>query len=214
MVLFVQGLIGTVKAIASEVCDNTNQVDSNKFSKSWTYFKARHAIFHTHFQTRTQFANPLSCPFSISQHTFQAVFFFYSSIWTECSYSFGGEKSNKFMCPHGFLENHTLLNSESIYTPFQPKTAQNPWVAHTYNAYSRVFPPSRDKVRHILEKHLFFIYAYFTKKKEKKDKRASGWEGRRLDLMCSGCREMSFNQGSISWMEKGKNIFYCNTVLT
>lgn len=40
MVLFVQGLIGTVKAIASEVCDNTNQVDSDKFSKSWTYFKA------------------------------------------------------------------------------------------------------------------------------------------------------------------------------
>lgn len=79
MVLFVQGLIGTVKAIASEVCDNTNQVDSDKFSKSLTYFKARHAIFHTHFQTRTQFANPLSCPFSISQHTFQAVFF-YSSI--------------------------------------------------------------------------------------------------------------------------------------
>lgn len=34
MVLFVQGLIGTVKAIASEVCDNTNQVDSDKFSKS------------------------------------------------------------------------------------------------------------------------------------------------------------------------------------
>ena len=53
MVLFVQGLIGTVKAIASEVCDNTNQVDSDKFSKSLTYFKARHAIFHTHFQTRT-----------------------------------------------------------------------------------------------------------------------------------------------------------------
>ena len=76
MVLFVQGLIGTVKAIASEVCDNTNQVDSDKFSKSWTYFTARHAIFHTHFQTCTQFANPLSCPFSISQHTFQAVFFF------------------------------------------------------------------------------------------------------------------------------------------
>lgn len=77
MVLFVQGLIGTVKAIASEVCDNTNQVDSDKFSKSLTYFKARHAIFHTHFQTRTQFVNPLSCPFSISQHTFQAVFFFF-----------------------------------------------------------------------------------------------------------------------------------------
>ena len=75
MVLFVQGLIGTVKAIASEVCDNTNQVDSDKFSKSWTYFKPRHAIFHTHVQTGTQFANPLSCPFSISQHTFQAVFF-------------------------------------------------------------------------------------------------------------------------------------------
>ena len=37
MVLFVQGLIGTVKAIASEVCDNTNQVDSDKFSKSLTY---------------------------------------------------------------------------------------------------------------------------------------------------------------------------------
>ena len=75
MVLFVQGLIGTVKAIASEVCDNTNQVDFDKFSKSWTYFKPRHAIFHTHVQTGTQFANPLSCPFSISQHTFQAVFF-------------------------------------------------------------------------------------------------------------------------------------------
>ena len=33
-----------------------------------------------------------------------------------------------------------------------------------------MFPPSRDKVQHILEKRLFFIYAYFTKKKkEKKD---------------------------------------------
>ena len=73
------------------------------------------------------------------------------------------------MCPHGFLENHTLLKySESIYTPFQTKTAQNPWVAHTYNAYSGVFPPSRDKVQHILEKRLFFIYAYFTKKKKRK----------------------------------------------
>ena len=45
MVLFVQGLIGTVKAIASEVCDNTNQVYSDKFSTSWTYLKPRHAIF-------------------------------------------------------------------------------------------------------------------------------------------------------------------------
>ena len=145
MVLFVQGLIGTVKAIASEVCDNTNQVDSDKFSKSLTYFKARHAIFHTHFQTRTQFANPLSCPFSISQHTFQAVFFFYSSIWTECSYSFGGEKSNKFMCPHGFLENHTLLNSESIYTPFQTKTAQNPWVAFVFHLCIFYLKKKREK---------------------------------------------------------------------
>ena len=75
MVLFVQGLIGTVKAIASEVCDNTNQVDSDKCSTSWTYFKPRHAIFHTHFQSCSQFANPLSCPFSISQRTFQAVLF-------------------------------------------------------------------------------------------------------------------------------------------
>ena len=58
------------------------------------------------------------------------------------------------------------------------------------------------------------MHILLKKKKEEKDKRASGWEGRRSDLMCSGCREMSFNQGSISWMEKGKNIFYCNTVLT
>ena len=96
-----------------------------------------------------------------------------------------------------FFENHTFLNSESIYTPFQTKTAQNPWVAHTYNAYGGVFPPSRDKVQHILE-NFFFIYAYFTLKK---DKRASVWGGRKSDLMCSGGREMSFNPGSISWME-------------
>lgn len=170
MVLFVQGLIGTVKAIASEVCDNTNQVDSDKFSKFWTYFKPRHAIFHTHLQTCTQFANPLSCPFSISQRTLiSSCFFFYSSIWTECSYSFGGEKSNKFMCPHGFLENHTFLNSESIYNPFQTKTAQNPWVAHTYNAYRGVFLPSWDKVQHILEKIFFsFMYILLKKKREKR----------------------------------------------
>lgn len=78
MVLFVQGLIGTVKAIASEVCDNTNQVDSNKFSTSWTYFKPRHAIFHTHFQTCTQFANPLSCPSKVNILFKQ---FFYSIVF-------------------------------------------------------------------------------------------------------------------------------------
>ena len=75
MVLFVQGLIGTVKAIASEVCDNTNQVDSDKFSKSWTYFQPRHAIFHTLFKLVLSLPPPLCCPFSISQRTFQAVFF-------------------------------------------------------------------------------------------------------------------------------------------
>ena len=119
MVLFVQGLIGTVKAIASEVCDNTNQVDSDKCSTSWTYFKPRHAIFHTHFQSCRQFANPLSCPFSISQRTFQAVLFkTYSSIWTEFSYSFGGEKSNKFMCPHGFLWKPYFLEFRIYIYPF------------------------------------------------------------------------------------------------
>lgn len=71
-----------------------------------------------------------------------------------------------------FFENHTFWNSESIYTPFQTKTAQNPRVAHTYNAYRGVSLPSWDKVQHILE-NFFFHLCIFYLKKEKKDKRAS-----------------------------------------
>ena len=71
-----------------------------------------------------------------------------------------------------FSETHVFrgtIRHPYNYTPFQTKTAQNPWVAHTYNAYRGVFPPYWGKVQHILEEHFFFfIYAYFTKKKREK----------------------------------------------
>ena len=58
-------------------------------------------------------------------------------------------------------------------------------------------------MQHILEKHFFFIDAYLLKKKRKKIREPQDEKvEEQSDLMCSGRREMSFNQGSISWMEK------------
>ena len=111
-----------------------------RFSKSWPYFRPKHVIFHTCFQTRPLTSIPVFRPglqaeimlslLRLERQQKNALNPFRIGTFLFLSYSFGIELINMFIHSRSSLENHTRFQTKMTnvytYTRFQTKTAQKP----------------------------------------------------------------------------------------
>ena len=108
-----------------------------RFSKSWPYFRPKHAISHACFQTRPLKSIPVFRPGlyteimlsllrlerkqKISSNPFQIRILLF------LSYSFGIETMNTFIHSRSSFKHHTWFQAGKVFTCFQTEMAQKPY---------------------------------------------------------------------------------------